>query len=438
MKKLTLFALVITVNISFSQFTDFQSPFTGRLTSGDFAVESFGNMFSWQAWICGDSGTVMKIYTNWNPPRFRMVDGDLPSALMLGTLGSVDTNIAVTAGVTGSTTFAYRTSNAGANWIQVFAQTGGRINGIWFKSQQVGLMTGNPVGGRWSLFRTTNGGVSWDSAGMYLAQTGGETGFLNSIFTRGDSVWMGTDNSRIYFSTNFGYSWSAKSTPGVQNNSSVCYDFGYQGYAGGDSLVNSTNYGNTWSVVPNILGSGQVTGIVGSNPGVDLSSFPVFYSKANVLYYGIGGWQVFHAASSGVYTYLFKLRPNGNGQWGNASSMLGLMNDGKVWVCNCAWGAVTSNNSIIPIEFKLYQNFPNPFNPITKIKFDIPSSFKNGSVRLVIYNSLGEEVMTLLNSELNPGIHEVDFDGSELASGIYIYNLTAGSFQGSGKMLLVK
>lgn len=438
MKKLTLFAFILAVNLSYSQYTDFQSPFTGRLTSGDFAVPTFTTGFSSQAWICGDSGTVMKLYANCFPPCFRMVDGDMPAAVMLGALGSVDTNTAVTAGVVGSNAFVYRTSNGGTNWIQVFSQPGGRINGIWFKSQQVGLMAGNPVGGRWSLFKTTNSGISWDSAGLYLPQAGGETGFLNSIFTRGDSVWMGTNNSRIYYSSNFGSNWSVRNTPGVQNISSVCYDFGNLGYAGGDSLMRSYDWGNTWSILHNISGNGPVTGIVGANPGVDQSSSPVFYSKANTLYYEFGNWQIFHTASSGVYTYLFKLRPKSNTQWGDFSAMLGLMNDGKVWVCMCAWGGITTNNIVIPSEFKLHQNYPNPFNPNTKIRFDIPSSFTHGIVTIKIYSSLGEEVFTLMNSELGPGIHEVDFDGSDLASGIYVYTLTAGSFKGSGKMLLVK
>jgi len=88
-----------------------------------------------------------------------------------------------------------------------------------------------------------------------------------------------------------------------------------------------------------------------------------------------------------------------------------------------------------PSKFELSQNYPNPFNPVTTIKFSIPQP---GNVNLKIYNLLGEEVATLLNSFLDAGFHAVDFDASGFNSGFYIYKLTAGNSALVRKMMIVK
>ncbi len=97
-------------------------------------------------------------------------------------------------------------------------------------------------------------------------------------------------------------------------------------------------------------------------------------------------------------------------------------------------------SNIIPEGFKLYQNYPNPFNPVTKITFDIPShaGSNNSEVRLVIYNSLGNEVATLLNSNLREGRYEVEFNGSNLPSGVYFCRLMYEGNFATAKMLLLK
>lgn len=91
--------------------------------------------------------------------------------------------------------------------------------------------------------------------------------------------------------------------------------------------------------------------------------------------------------------------------------------------------------SVVPAEYKLSQNYPNPFNPATKISFDIPS---NEYVKLSVYNALGKEVETLVSENLKAGKYEVNFIGSNLASGVYYYRLTAGKFTISKVMTLIK
>ena len=85
--------------------------------------------------------------------------------------------------------------------------------------------------------------------------------------------------------------------------------------------------------------------------------------------------------------------------------------------------------------FELYQNYPNPFNPTTIIKFRI-SDF--GFVNLKVYDILGNEIATLVNEEKLPGSYEISFDGSDLPSGVYFYQLITSDFVQTKKMILLK
>jgi len=98
-------------------------------------------------------------------------------------------------------------------------------------------------------------------------------------------------------------------------------------------------------------------------------------------------------------------------------------------------------NDLLPVEYSLLQNYPNPFNPETKIMFALP---RQSQVSLEVYNVLGELVANLIsNSILNAGYYEINFDGSSLGSGVYLYKLQTKSSGGSTfidvkKMILVK
>lgn len=88
-----------------------------------------------------------------------------------------------------------------------------------------------------------------------------------------------------------------------------------------------------------------------------------------------------------------------------------------------------------PMEFVLEQNYPNPFNPITTISFNIPTEL---NISLKIFDVLGNEVVTLINEKMNAGDHEVQFNASNIASGIYFYTLQAGEFVSTKKLILMK
>jgi hypothetical protein len=96
---------------------------------------------------------------------------------------------------------------------------------------------------------------------------------------------------------------------------------------------------------------------------------------------------------------------------------------------------INYNGALAVKEYSLSQNYPNPFNPVTTINYALP---KSGNVVLKVYDILGKEVATLVNNHQETGRYSVQFDGSKIASGMYIYKLTSGSFSEIKKMMLVK
>jgi hypothetical protein len=92
-------------------------------------------------------------------------------------------------------------------------------------------------------------------------------------------------------------------------------------------------------------------------------------------------------------------------------------------------------SSEIPDKYFLYNNYPNPFNPSTMIKYQLPEA---GYVSIKIYNSIGREVETLVSDKHSPGTYVVTFDGSKYASGIYFYKLESEKYFSTKKMLLIK
>jgi hypothetical protein len=102
-----------------------------------------------------------------------------------------------------------------------------------------------------------------------------------------------------------------------------------------------------------------------------------------------------------------------------------------------SWGDVSSvlEATRLPGQATLRQNYHNPLNPSTTFKYELP---KSTEVRLSVYDVLGREVSVLVNERRDAGVHEVRFDGSGLASGIYLYRLQTGSFTQTRKSVLLR
>jgi hypothetical protein len=96
----------------------------------------------------------------------------------------------------------------------------------------------------------------------------------------------------------------------------------------------------------------------------------------------------------------------------------------------------------MPVEYKLYQNYPNPFNPATKIQYavgNLPEGKASRQlVQLKVYDILGNELATLVNEEKPAGKYEIEFNATQLSSGVYFYKLQAGEFVETKKMILLR
>ena len=130
--------------------------------------------------------------------------------------------------------------------------------------------------------------------------------------------------------------------------------------------------------------------------------------------------------------YYWKVRAYNIGGFGPFST---------TWKFTTGLIGVTQLSTEIPVEFKLHNNYPNPFNPVTKIKFDIPASHSEGgaiNVRIIIYDILGKEISVLVNEKLQPGFYETDWNASNYPSGFYLCRIIAGEFIAVKKLVLLK
>jgi len=131
-----------------------------------------------------------------------------------------------------------------------------------------------------------------------------------------------------------------------------------------------------------------------------------------------------------------------------------ISNSGLSFITDCAFLEFTVVNAIggnsneweaypwfkdaaqdVPGQIQLMDNYPNPFNPTTTIKFELPSA---SDTHFEIFNLLGQKVATLVDSRIEAGYHEVEWDASHYSSGIYFYRLTTGEFTQTKRMTLLK
>ena len=244
----------------------------------------------------------------------------------------------------------------------------------WDEPNTIFLADGITGSGLADLFKSTDGGLNWSLKFSNSSSSEIPT-ICNTVFDNTLAFLTNWPGGNIYKTTNTGDTWALNNTNSFSGwGSDICAEdpnFIMSGSWSGGNTGFSTNGGATWTATPGLSGSGGVMALVDRG-------------------YVIG------QAGSSVY---------------------------KLNVTYSVTTSVSENNiSSIPKNFNLSQNYPNPFNPTTKISFDLPRS---GNVVLKVYNELGKEVSTLVNSFRNAGSYEITFDASELSSGIYFYNLQA-------------
>ncbi|MFI5144874.1 MAG: T9SS type A sorting domain-containing protein [Ignavibacteria bacterium] len=350
-----------------------------------------------------------------------------------------DVNSAIFSCYTGNPTnaFCYKTTNAGANWIQVFTQAPGFITAFAFKNQTQGFMLGWPVGGRWSLWKTSNAGNNWDSTGLFIPESNPNYwSFENAIIYNGSNLWFGARGRGVYYSTNDGNNWTLSdlTSGGFPYPSALYFETPQTGYTSAQlNLVKSTNGGVNWTVLPGTTSPENVTrGVFSQNNEIwfvrDLD--PNIYYSSN----SGANWITQYTNQSGTgYKYLTRAR--------NGSTLWACTIAGEVQKYVLPPNGISNQSNNVPSGYKLFQNYPNPFNPVTKIRFEIPSDVKRemSNVKIIVYDLPGHEVATLVNENLHPGIYNATWNGSNYSSGLYFYRLVVdGKNIATKKMILVK
>ncbi|MFC2094152.1 T9SS type A sorting domain-containing protein [Bacteroidota bacterium] len=306
--------------------------------------------------------------------------------------------------------------------------------------------------GTYKLHRTTNGAGSWSAISPDL--TRGPNGRMGTITCVSSAVeddnttrviYVGTDDAKLSVTTNSGTNWEDKT--GVlpqrymtdvlsdKREPSVAYVTlsGYNLDETNPHIFRATDYGVTWN------------DISGNIPDVPVNSIIIDYDKDSTLYVGTDAG-VFYTEDLGIsWNVLGSGLPNSpvfdiNYHQPTRKLVAGTHGRSLFEFDLSVISSVEGGNNINVKGFELYQNYPNPFNPTTKIKFTIPSvgAYRNTPVQLIVYNVLGKEVATLVNSEQISGTYSVTFDASDLSSGIYFYKVTSGNFSQTKKMILLR
>jgi len=357
----------------------------------------------------------------------------------------------------------YKTTNGGVNWTQ---QTNVGVTFLYFADANTGFACG------WNgIYHTTNGGTNWE---QQLSSTTYRLSFINA-----NTGWT-TVNNIVYHTTNGGKDWITQSTGVNSANGDISFADSLNGvvlypYLNG-LYTRTTDGGNTWSIEYSRT-IGQLWGacfnsngltIVGSgvqhNSFASIPSAPTLVSPSNgatnqsptptMKWNNLSTAMSYRLQISTDSTFASTTLDSNGIAIDSVSVPSGKLTNGNkyYWRVNATNSAGTSswstkfnftvsatgaNSTIseIPKAYNLYNNYPNPFNPTTKIKFDIPT---NGFTKIAIYDMLGREIKTLVNENLTAGAYEMEWNAISYASGIYFYKMTANSFTSIKKMALIK
>jgi photosystem II stability/assembly factor-like uncharacterized protein len=331
---------------------------------------------------------------------------------------AVDNNKAwVTGGQYGM--YVFVTTNAGTNWFQQNYSPVEYIDFIHFFNSNTGILLTDKVNDTIGFFITRNGGSNWyrsvNSPRITTLINDNCMGFLDT-----NMLWF-INTNRFY-----------KLTGGL-NNVWTAYDMGFYPYnidfkdlnAGlatdGYTMKKTTNGGLNWMILTDTVlgqGSNDLQIVPFSNMTVVTSN-----GRIRISYDLCSSWETIQYFSHGYFIDA----TDTNNIW--------LAGDGgKMHKYNFDYIGIIHNKQNIPCKFKLYQNFPDPFNPITSINYDI---MENTSVIFTIYDVSGR-VMISMTDHKQAGSYSFIFDGTKYSSGIYFYRLAAGNNAETRKMVLLK
>ncbi len=330
-----------------------------------------------------------------------------------------------------------RTSDGGTTWTTVLTTggAGGFFNGIVKAATNPNFIVAqsDAFAGTAAMFVTTNGGLNWTLQNM--TGVGFTIGSLPAVFCI-DNQFYGSGASttpRIGLTTNGGTSWTGYAisvtgtfTSGVAFNNNKTNGLGISS-ASYPNISRTTNGGVNWTTL-STGGSGTSTlNVLRWVPGTDIC----FLATSLGIMMTTNNGTSFVTQTTNSITGFFDISVQNNSGTINGFAVAG---DGSV-VKLSSPVAIDPANTTTPSTFALEQNYPNPFNPTTTIKYSVPVS---GNVSIKVYNSIGVEVMTVVNGNHVAGNYVENVDLSGLSSGIYFYTLTSGDFKDTKKMMLVK
>jgi photosystem II stability/assembly factor-like uncharacterized protein len=283
-----------------------------------------------------------------------------------------------------------------------------------------------------AIYRSTDGGSTWAEVRL---GTGGTAGLRSLACAAKDSVYTCGVNDWFYYSTNNGttWNWEGSSSGLTKAPYTLASSPGGLVFAGtqGGGVFKSTNCGVLWSASNVGLTNYYINTLSISRPGM---MFAGTYGGGVLTSLDYGGtWTANNNGLTFTDIRSIAFDPYGNvfaGAYANSGN-------GGLWrrpVSEMTTSAGAAASEFVR-EFQLLQNYPNPFNPSTSIRYGLP---KASQVNLSVYDMLGREVARLADDREEAGVHEVEFDGSNLATGVYFYRLRAGDFAQTRKLQLIR
>ncbi|MEO8666118.1 MAG: T9SS type A sorting domain-containing protein [Ignavibacteria bacterium] len=333
-----------------------------------------------------------------------------------------------------------RSGNSGVSFTNITPS--GSSGGLFYNPYEMAPGDHNTVVfARANVWKTTSIQTSSTSSGWTQIATsavlGGNASAIGISFTDIDKIYVGTSSGKILVTTNNGTNWTT--TTGLPYITDLWVDFSDDDicYAttGGNipdkHVFKTTNGGLNWASISTDLPNISVNSIAirQTSPkmifaGTDLGVFQSTNDGAN--------WISFNTGFPNVEVYDLKYKEG-------PKLLLAATHGRGCFMFDISQIVTVQNHNGIPEKFSLSQNFPNPFNPTTKINYEIPLS-GNGpiAVSLKIYNALGNEVAVLVGTQQNAGSYEVNFNAEKLSSGVYFYKLIAGDNIASKSMVILK
>lgn len=388
----------------------------------------------WEILVTTNGGTLWTRVDNKNIPPADSVNSEYGAATALDILGTHAWFVGYTA-VAGTPERVYHSTNRGLNWtVSTFPLAGGKSVGgyVAFSTTSRGCVVCTDG----TSATTTDGGTTWKT----YVTTGASFNSISSVPNVPDmyiAVGGSATPGQSYLSYDGGATWTAVTVPatvefmrGVDTYGSTAFAVGNAGtivkWSGPSLPVELTSFSASQNGQNVLLNWSTATET--NNRGFEIERKIV--TNDNTSEFATVGFKAGAGTTSEVKNYTY----SDNVSLLKASAVTYRIKqvdfDGK-----SSYSKEVTVNLVAPVEYNLSQNYPNPFNPATVIKYSIANA---GMVSLKIYNTMGQEVATLVNEAKEIGSYEVNFDAQKLSSGVYFYEINSGNFTSTKKMILMK